>query len=90
MVVRDGERSKEAILSAAEDLFARQGFEGTSMQEIGEAAGVARSTPAYFFRSKEALYEAVLARVVAVRRGSSHRRTRGTSTAHPRRRSPRT
>jgi AcrR family transcriptional regulator len=35
------------------------------MQEIGEAAGVARSTPAYFFRSKEALYEAVLARVVA-------------------------
>jgi TetR/AcrR family transcriptional regulator len=65
MVVRDGERSKEAILSAAEDLFARQGFEGASMQEIGEAAGVARSTPAYFFQSKEALYEAVLARVVA-------------------------
>jgi AcrR family transcriptional regulator len=65
MVARDGDRSKEAILSAAEDLFARQGFEGASMQEIGEAAGVARSTPAYFFRSKEALYEAVLARVVA-------------------------
>jgi AcrR family transcriptional regulator len=65
MVVRDGERSKEAILVAAEDLFARQGFEGTSMQQIGEAAGVARSTPAYFFQSKEALYEAVLARVVA-------------------------
>jgi AcrR family transcriptional regulator len=65
MVVRDGERSKEAILSAAEDLFARQGFERTSMQEIGEAAGVARSTPAYFFQSKEALYEAVLAGVVA-------------------------
>jgi AcrR family transcriptional regulator len=65
MVARDGDRSKEAILLAAEDLFARQGFEGTSMQEIGEAAGVARSTPAYFFRSKAALYEAVLARVVA-------------------------
>jgi AcrR family transcriptional regulator len=46
-------------------LFARQGFEGTSMQEIGEAAGVARSTPAYFFRSKDALYETVLTRVVA-------------------------
>jgi TetR/AcrR family transcriptional regulator len=65
MVARDGERTKESILAAAEDLFARQGFERTSMQEIGEAAGVARSTPAYFFRSKEALYEAVLARVVA-------------------------
>ncbi len=35
------------------------------MQQIGETAGVARSTPAYFFRSKEALYEAVLARIVA-------------------------
>lgn len=35
------------------------------MQQIGDAAGVARSTPAYFFHGKEALYEAVLARVVA-------------------------
>jgi AcrR family transcriptional regulator len=65
MVARDGERTKEAILAAAEDLFARQGFESTSMQQIGEAARVARSTPAYFFHSKHALYEAVLARAVA-------------------------
>jgi AcrR family transcriptional regulator len=65
MVARDGERTKEAILAAAEDLFARQGFEGASMQQIGEAAGFARSTPAYFFQSKEALYEAVLERLVA-------------------------
>jgi AcrR family transcriptional regulator len=65
MVARDGERTKEAILAAAEDLFAHQGFERTSMQQIGEAADFARSTPAYFFRSKDALYEAVLARVVA-------------------------
>jgi TetR/AcrR family transcriptional regulator len=65
MVARDGERTREAILAAAEDLFARQGFERTSMQQIGEAADFARSTPAYFFRSKVALYEAVLARVVA-------------------------
>jgi AcrR family transcriptional regulator len=62
---RDAERTKEAILVAAEDRFARLGFEGTSLQQIGEAAGVARSTPAYFFRSKEALYDAVLARAVA-------------------------
>lgn len=65
MVARDGERTKESILAAAEDLFARQGFKETSMQQVGEAAGVARSTPAYFFRSKDALYEAVLARAVA-------------------------
>lgn len=64
MTERDGNRTKEAILAAAEDLFARQGFEGTSIQQIGDAGGVARSTPAYFFGSKEALYDAVLARVV--------------------------
>ena len=61
---RDAERTKEAILVAAEDRFARLGFDGTSLQQIGEAAGVARSTPAYFFHSKEALYDAVLARAV--------------------------
>ena len=62
---RDAERTKEAILVAAEDRFARLGFDGTSLQQIGEAAGVARSTPAYFFGSKKALYDAVLARVIA-------------------------
>ena len=62
---RDAERTKEAILIAAEDRFARLGFDGTSLQQIGEAAGVARSTPAYFFGSKKALYDAVLARVIA-------------------------
>ncbi|MDQ3874836.1 MAG: TetR family transcriptional regulator, partial [Actinomycetota bacterium] len=49
--LRDAARSKEAILVAAENRFARFGFEGTSLQQIAEAAGVARSTPAYFFRS---------------------------------------
>jgi AcrR family transcriptional regulator len=62
---RDAERTREAILVAAENCFARLGFHGTSLQQIGEAAGVARSTPAYFFGSKEALYDAVLARTVA-------------------------
>lgn len=61
---RDAERTREAILVAAEDCFARLGFERTSLQQIGEAAGVARSTPAYFFHTKQALYEAVLARAV--------------------------
>jgi len=61
---RDAERTREAILAAAEDAFAGMGFEGASLHRIGEAAGVARSTPAYFFGSKDALYEAVLARVI--------------------------
>jgi TetR/AcrR family transcriptional regulator len=63
--LRDPERTREAILAAAEDLFARRGFAGTSLQQIGETAGVARSTPAYFFGNKAALYDAVLVRVIA-------------------------
>jgi AcrR family transcriptional regulator len=70
---RDAERTRQLILVAAEDRFARLGFDGTSLQQIGEAAGVARSTPAYFFRSKEALYDAVLARAVARAQGAMAR-----------------
>ena len=62
--IRDAERSREAILVAAEDFFARVGFERASLQQIGDSAGVSRTTPLYFFGSKEALYDAVLKRVI--------------------------
>src|SRR3954453_9717110 len=60
---RDAERSRRAILEAAEQLFARQGYDAASLAGIGEAAGVARGTPSYFFGSKEDLYQAVLERM---------------------------
>jgi TetR/AcrR family transcriptional regulator len=65
---RDAERSRQAILDAAERLFAERGFESTSLQEIGSAAGVSRGTPGYFFGSKDALRHAVLDRAIAARR----------------------
>lgn len=61
---RAAERSRQAILDAAEKLFAEKGYESTSVREIGEAAGLSRGTPAYFFGSKEGLYRAVLDRVL--------------------------
>lgn len=63
--VRDADRSREAILDAAEALFAERGYEGASLQAIGRRAGVSRGTPGYFFGSKEALYRATLERVFA-------------------------
>lgn len=60
---RDAERSREAILSAAEELFAEHGFDGVSLGQIAAAADLSRGTPSYFFGSKEQLYQAVLARV---------------------------
>jgi AcrR family transcriptional regulator len=63
-VERDPDRTRQAILDAAEEIFALRGFDATTLHEIGDAAGVSRSTPAYFFGNKNALYETVLARVV--------------------------
>ncbi len=54
----------ELILDAAEDLFARQGFAGTSIKQIGEAASVNSALLYYYYADKEALYHAVLRRSV--------------------------
>ena len=63
--VRDAERSRAAILDAAEGLFAAQGYDATSLTQVGAAAGVSRGTPGYFFGSKSELYQAVLDRCFA-------------------------
>jgi len=64
--VRDRERNpartRELILDAAERLFAEQGYEATSLTDVGRAAGVSRATPGYFFGSKAELERAVLER----------------------------
>jgi AcrR family transcriptional regulator len=62
---RNPDRSRAAILDAAERLFSDQGYEATSLTQVGAAAGVSRGTPGYFFRSKADLYQAVLDRSFA-------------------------
>lgn len=54
------------ILQAAEQVFARAGFAGTSMSELALAAGLPKSTLLYYFGSKEAIYRAVLANILAL------------------------
>jgi AcrR family transcriptional regulator len=71
--IRDADRSRKAILDAAEMLFAQRGFEAVSLQEIGDAAGLSRGTPNYFFGSKQDLYVAVLERVFADREEATAR-----------------
>lgn len=53
-------RTREAIIEAAAHILAREGYEGTSLEEVALAAGVVRATVYYHFASKEALYEAVI------------------------------
>jgi len=60
--IRNPARTRTIILEAAERLFAEQGFEETTLAQVGKAAGVSRATPGYFFGSKAALHRAVLER----------------------------
>ena len=71
--IRDADRSRKTILDAAETLFAERGFEAVSLQEIGDAVGLSRGTPNYFFGSKQDLYVAVLERVFADREEATRR-----------------
>jgi TetR/AcrR family transcriptional regulator len=48
------------IARAAARLFAERGYDATSVREIVEAAGVAKPTMYYYFRSKEGLAQALL------------------------------
>ncbi|AUL17895.1 TetR/AcrR family transcriptional regulator [Bordetella bronchiseptica] len=54
--------TREIILETAEQLFAQQGHDGTSMRQITSAAGVNLAAVNYHFGSKEALVQAVLKR----------------------------
>ena len=54
--------TKERILSAAESLFARRGFEGASLRQLTTAAGVNLAAVNYHFGSKEKLVEQIFRR----------------------------
>ncbi len=52
--------TQQRILDVARTLFARNGFEGTSIRDVTGRAGVNLGAVTYHFGSKQALYEAVL------------------------------
>src|SRR4029078_8177484 len=49
------------ILEAAERLFGAHGYEGTSVRDIAQEAGVNLAMISYYFGSKEGLLEALFA-----------------------------
>jgi AcrR family transcriptional regulator len=51
----------EGILDRAAALFARHGFEHTSLQAVADAVGLSKAGLLHHFPSKDALYAAVLA-----------------------------
>jgi AcrR family transcriptional regulator len=57
----DGQRTRQAILDAALELFADNGYFGTSLRDVAAAVGVRESALYNYFPGKEALFEALLA-----------------------------
>jgi len=54
------ERSRGLILEAALQLFSKQGYRGTSIREIAEAAGLSTGNVYHHFPDKEALFRTLL------------------------------
>ena len=54
-----GEQAKARIISVAETLFNKQGFDGASMRDIAAAAEMQAASVYYYFESKEELLWAV-------------------------------
>jgi TetR/AcrR family transcriptional regulator len=61
---RTGEANAERILDAALEVFAAFGFRGARIDQIAAAAGLSKPNLLYYFRTKEELYTAVLARTL--------------------------
>ena len=59
---RNPEATRAALLDAAVALFAAQGYDGASLDDICAAAGVNKAMVRYHFQGKDGLYQEVLRR----------------------------
>ena len=54
--------TREKILHCAEDLFRQKGYNGVSLRDIAEAAGIRVGNLTYYYPRKEQLVEAIFSR----------------------------
>ena len=55
---------REVILQAALDVFSTQGFRGSTIDQIAEAAGMSKPNLLYYYRSKEEIHRTLLHRLL--------------------------
>jgi TetR/AcrR family transcriptional regulator len=61
---RDAEATKQRILRAAEYLFAKKGFAGTTMLSVSKRSGASGPLIVFHFKDKKGLYKAVKASIM--------------------------
>lgn len=59
------ENIESRIIEAAKQEFIKKGFEQTSMSDIAAVVGINRPTLHYYFRTKDKMFQAVFASIVA-------------------------
>jgi len=64
-VSKDPETRREDILKAALELFREEGFEKVTVESIAKGAGIAKGSVYNYFKTKESVYEAVIADIAS-------------------------
>jgi len=59
-------RNEERILDAAQDVFATYGYQGATIDEVADRAGISKPNLHYYFKRKRDLYLAVLRRTLEI------------------------
>lgn len=57
-------RREQELLRAAGELFAAQGYSATRLEDVAQRAGVAKGLVAFYFKSKERLFQAVVRKAI--------------------------
>ncbi|MBN2001917.1 MAG: TetR/AcrR family transcriptional regulator [Anaerolineae bacterium] len=60
-ITKDPDERRGELIATAQELFYTKGYENTSVRDIVKAVGVAQGTFYYYFDSKQAILEAVVA-----------------------------
>ncbi|MDP3676267.1 MAG: TetR/AcrR family transcriptional regulator [Novosphingobium sp.] len=70
-----GEVTRQAILEAAEAVFAEVGYAAARLEDVANAVGIRRPSIVYYFAAKQELYDAVEADIFASMHAFSETRT---------------
>ena len=57
-------KNQTVILNAGLDVFSQFGFRGSTLDQVADAAGLSKPNLLYYFRSKDAIYTALLAKLL--------------------------